>query len=92
MMEIHIIRHGKTIANEQKLYCGSTDLPLSEEGKKEIALLKEEGIYPAGAGMLFTSSLIRTDETLDIIYEGCEGIHIPEIAEYDFGLFEMKSY
>ena len=33
-MTIYLIRHGKTEANEKHLYCGSTDLPLSDVGKK----------------------------------------------------------
>ena len=29
MQKIYLIRHGATVANEQKLYCGRSDLPLS---------------------------------------------------------------
>ena len=32
-MTIYLIRHGKTEANERLLYCGSTDLSLTEVGK-----------------------------------------------------------
>jgi len=35
-MRLYLIRHGKTAANEQHLYCGSTDLPLSEKGIEEL--------------------------------------------------------
>ena len=35
-MTIYLIRHGKTSANEKHLYCGSTDLPLSNAGKEEL--------------------------------------------------------
>ena len=35
-MIIYLIRHGKTYCNENKLYCGISDVPLSEEGKKEL--------------------------------------------------------
>ena len=35
-MTIYLIRHGKTEANEKRLYCGSTDLPLSEAGREEL--------------------------------------------------------
>jgi len=90
-MEIHFIRHGKTLANEKKLYCGSTDLPLSEIGRSEINELKGQGIYPA-ADIFFTSGLLRTKQTFEIIYTGAENIIIPEIAEFNFGIFEMKSY
>ena len=34
-MIIYLIRHGKTEANERHLYCGSTDLPLSDAGIAE---------------------------------------------------------
>ena len=39
-MSIYLIRHGRTEANEKWLYCGSTDLSLSEKGRKEL-----EGIH-----------------------------------------------
>ena len=40
-MTIYLIRHGKTEANEKHLYCGSTDLPLSEAGKEELCKLMD---------------------------------------------------
>ena len=91
MMEIHLIRHGKTKANEQKLYCGNTDLPLSATGEDELILLKNQGIYPTLADMFFTSVLLRTEQTLDILFGNVDRIAVPGIAEYHFGLFEMKS-
>jgi alpha-ribazole phosphatase len=90
-MEIHLIRHGKTTANEQRLYCGQTDLPLSENGAEEIAMLKKREIYPL-ADMFFTSGLLRAEQTLDIIYGEASRKAVPDIAEFKFGLFEMKSY
>lgn len=35
-MKLILIRHGKTEANEKHLYCGSTDVSLSESGIKEL--------------------------------------------------------
>lgn len=35
-MKLYLIRHGKTEANERHLYCGSTDLPLSNAGIREL--------------------------------------------------------
>ena len=94
--ELHLIRHGKTLANEKKLYCGQTDLPLSESGAEELISLKNQGIYPSWPrmcdGLFFTSGLIRTEQTADII---CGNVHrtaAPDIAEFKFGLFEMQSY
>ena len=39
-LELYLIRHGKTLCNEQKLYCGSSDIHLSENGKRELLELK----------------------------------------------------
>ena len=90
-MKIHLIRHGKTLANEKKLYCGQTDLPLSENGTEEIIRLKNQGIYPS-ADIFYTSGLIRSEQTVDIIYGEVFRKAISDIAEFKFGLFEMKSY
>jgi len=91
-MKIHIIRHGSTLANEKKLYCGQTDLPLSRKGIDEIIQHKKMGIYPKAPDLFFVSNLIRTKETLNLIYGSVEGVSIPQFAEFNFGRFEMKSH
>lgn len=91
MMTIHLVRHGKTDANEKKLYCGATDLPLSANGVAELAELKARGIYPA-ADMYFTSGMARAAQTLELLYGNVKNIPIPDLAEFNFGQFEMKSY
>jgi len=91
-MEIHLIRHGKTVANEQKLYCGTTDLPLSEAGIAELRHLKERGIYPKSADLYYTSGLLRAEQTLDLLYDSVKRSVMPALAEFNFGDFEMKSY
>ena len=91
-MELYLVRHGKTRANEQRLYCGQTDLPLSPEGAAEITLLKSRGIYPVPADLFFTSGLCRTDQTLDIIYGPVQRTALPLLAEYNFGEYEMRGH
>ena len=89
-MKITLIRHGKTLANEQRLYCGATDLPLSEAGKK--AILTEQRIYP-NAQDYYTSGMKRTEETLQLLYgETCPHRRETGLRELDFGEFEMHSY
>ena len=90
-MEISLIRHGKTLANEQRLYCGQVDLPLSENGAEEIVQLKNQGIYPS-AEIFFTSGLLRCEQTLALICGEVQRKTVPDIAEFKFGVFEMKSY
>ena len=44
-MTIYLIRHGRTEANEKWLYCGWTDLPLSDGGRAQLRELADEGGY-----------------------------------------------
>ena len=92
-MEIILIRHGKTDANERRLYCGSTDLPLSENGVVGLRQLLDSHTYPDVAGMrVCTSGMLRADQTLSAIYGPAIHDTIPGLRELDFGKFEMHSY
>jgi len=90
-MRIHIIRHGMTEANRKRLYCGATDLPLCEEGRRELGSLKAQIVYPA-ADAYISSGMARASETLRIIYGREPDAVIGEFREMDFGDFEMKSH
>ena len=91
MTALHLLRHGRTEANEQRLYCGKTDLPLTSAGAEELRALGAEWLYPP-AQAYFTSGLLRARETLEIIYGTTNSTTLPDLAEYDFGEFEMHSY
>ena len=87
-MTIYLIRHGKTEANEKHLYCGSTDLPLSETGKTELEQLQ----YDIKNVRFITSGMKRTNETLRILFGDAPYMEDPRFREIDFGDFEMHSY
>lgn len=91
--ELHLIRHGATRANELRLYCGATDLPLSEAGRAEVAALAARGVYPdIGAARAYTSGMLRARETFQLIWgERAHGA-LRALREFDFGRFEMRSY
>ncbi len=91
MTKLYLIRHGITAGNLQKLHYGSTDLPLAKEGREEIAWRAINGCYPA-AEQFFTSGLRRTEETLELIYGPVPHEQLPDLREFDFGEYEMKSY
>lgn len=93
MGKIHLIRHGTTEANKARMYYGSTDLPLSSEGVNLVADLAAAGIYPKVDGAdLYTSGLLRTEQTFFLIYGCKEHQKLPELREYSFGEFEMKTH
>ena len=87
-MIIYLIRHGKTEANEKWLYCGSTDLPLSEKGREELRRI----YYDIRNVRFLTSGMKRTNETLHILFGDAHYEEDSRFREVDFGIFEMHSY
>lgn len=93
MMRLLLIRHGVTTANEAGVYCGFTDVHLSESGRSVLEGLKSEVAYPSLAGYrVLTSGMNRTEETLQILYGDVPHEKVPEFMEMNFGLFEMRRY
>ena len=88
MKNLYLIRHGKTEANLHRLYCGSTDLPLSEAGIRE---LEEKEIRLSGVEFRI-SGMLRTRQTMGILFGEVPFLVDSRFREVDFGLFEMKSY
>ena len=87
-MSIYLIRHGKTAANERRLYCGSTDLPLSEAGAAELRQLR----YAIAPERFVTSGMKRTEETLKLLFGDVPFAVDVRFREMDFGDFEMRGY
>ena len=106
--QVLLLRHGRTRANDEHLYCGRTDLPLCDAGRE--ALRKKAGDYrafaaePAACGdsrdaadrpSFYTSGTRRTEETLEILFgaqAAAAGRARPQLREMDFGRFECRSY
>ena len=64
MNPIYLIRHGKTQANLLHLYCGSTDLPLSQQGIDQLRTLH----YHLPPVRFLTSGMKRTEQTLELLF------------------------
>ena len=93
MSTIYLFRHGITEGNKRRLYYGSTDLPLIEEGIEAIKERREAGIYPDISGFeVITTDLLRTKQTLFEMYGNVESKEELRLREFDFGDFEMFSY
>ena len=66
--KLHLIRHGVTAGNLQGLYIGSgTDIPLCDEGRAQLAELKERFEYPQ-VDTVFSSPMLRAVETANILF------------------------
>lgn len=92
-MKLILIRHGITEANEKHLYCGKTDVPLSDNGRELLLSRCENNAYPSIDGYkILSSGLRRCEETLSVIYGNVAHKTDNDFSEMDFGKFEMKSY
>lgn len=92
-----LIRHGITEGTSKGWFYGAADLPLAQEGKKELHRLKKQGFYPASTGksravQFFTSGLRRTEESLSIIYGDVPHKSIPDLQEMNFGIYEKRPF
>ena len=87
-MTIYLIRHGKTLANERRLYCGSTELSLSEQGREALKDIR----FDISNVRFRTSGMKRANETMEVLFPGIPYEQDPRFREVDFGVFEMQSY
>jgi len=90
-----LVRHGRTVGSEEMRYKGHIDVPLSEEGKKEVE--QAAGVIKAHfnpIGAVYCSDLSRAKTTAEIIAEplGLEPITMEALRERNFGLWEGMSF
>lgn len=86
---LYLIRHGNTEANDKHLYCGSTDLPLSDSGIRQLMELH----YELPERCLFvTSGMKRTEQTLCCLAGNVPHKRDVRFREMNFGIFEMHCY
>lgn len=87
---IYFIRHGAVDETNLGRYIGSTDVHLSEKGKKTLSEIKESFGYPY-PDKIYSSPLSRCTETCSIIYPDRDIKTVGALSECDFGEWEGKS-
>ena len=85
-----LIRHGVTQGNLDGKYIGITDLPLCEQGIKELYDKRAKYEYP-GVQKVYVSPLRRCIQTADILYPGAYTAKLGLLAEMDLGEFEGQT-
>lgn len=90
MTQIILVRHGQTPWNRDKIFRGSKDIPLNDQGREEARLagewLKGETIHAA-----YTSPLSRSRETAQAIaqhHDGLEVKDLPGLSDLCYGDWE----
>lgn len=85
MIRLYLIRHGQTPGNKLQRYIGTTDEPLSTEGKEFL----EKLTYPMPEA-LYVSPLCRCVETAGILFPGKSFHIIEELSECDLESLRIK--
>ena len=85
-MRALLIRHGQTRGNAAEEFIGSTDEPLSPEGREAAERAKKD---PA-LKKVFVSPMLRARQTASILFPNAGQIVIPDLREMDFGQFERR--
>lgn len=83
-MEIYLLRHGASVANERMLVCGSADYPLSATGIEQAARVCRQ-LRRVPFSRIYSSSLSRALDTIAGL-AGREAIRIEsQLRELDAG-------
>lgn len=88
-LRLLLIRHGATAWNDEKRVIGSTNLPLSDNGKHQAFQLSQR-LRDEEIGRIISSNMQRAIETAHIIAGEC-GLRVEidsRIREADFGMWE----
>ncbi len=83
-MRALLIRHGQTRGNAREEFIGSTDEPLSPEGRETAEKARKD----FSVKKVFVSPMLRTRETAAILFPNAEQTIVPDLREMDFGEFE----
>ena len=89
MALFYFLRHGETAWNAEGRLCGSTDVPLSDVGRRQAQLLAAR-MKPILVEALYSSPLQRALETARIVGDaiGREPVVDHRLAELNYGAWE----
>ncbi|MBD5423228.1 MAG: histidine phosphatase family protein [Mycoplasma sp.] len=89
-MKIYFVRHAKTNSNSLNQWQGRSDNNISEEGLKELEILKEN-TRNFNADVIISSPLRRAIDTANIFKKNNKEIIIDDrLIERDFGQLEQQ--
>lgn len=86
---IYLVRHGQTVWNEEGKLCGSSDIPLSEEGLMQAQKVAER-MKSISLSAVYSSPLLRARQTAEAIAipHNLPVLVEPDLREIDYGNWE----
>lgn len=88
-MRLILLRHGRTGLSGR--YVGSSDVPLSEEGRKQIIALRSS-LGAMQIDGLMASPMLRCTQSAHLLELGLPVQLEPDLREIDFGRWEGKTF
>ncbi|QDP97810.1 histidine phosphatase family protein [Microlunatus elymi] len=89
MTDLYVIRHGETEWSRDGRHTSITDLPLTDEGRRQASALNGH-LDPSSFGLILASPRERSRETARLAgFTGDdEPVVDPELAEWNYGEYE----
>lgn len=87
MTRIILIRHGRTLWNKERRYCGCRDIGLSKEGKAQAVRLRKS-LGGLSFDKIYCSNKKRALQTRQILFGRSEFSRIDSLREINFGVLE----
>jgi len=85
--QVVLLRHGETEWSLSGRHTGKTDIPLTEQGRRQAKALGPE-LRQWKFALVLTSPLQRATETCRLAGYGHQAQARPELAEWDYGRYE----
>lgn len=86
---IVLVRHGETEWSRSGQHTSHTDLPLTDEGRRQATLLGQR-LAPMRFDLVLTSPLARAAETCTLAGFGDRAVVTDDLAEWDYGAYEGR--
>lgn len=90
-MKLFLIRHGQTTSNNQRIYVGQTDVPLTETGREQ-ALAIRPVLEQFAFDRVYSSDLSRAIDTQELALPFDDPIRTPLLREIDVGSAAGMAY
>lgn len=88
--EILLVRHGETEWTLSRQHTGRTDVPLTDEGRRQAARVGER-LRGRDFALVLTSPFSRAAETCELAGLGGSAQTRDELAEWDYGDYEGRT-
>jgi broad specificity phosphatase PhoE len=88
MAEVVLVRHGQTEWSRDGRHTGRTDVPLTDDGERDAAALRER-LGGRSFALVLSSPLVRAARTAELA--GLDAAADPDLVEWDYGPEEGRT-